>query len=82
MGRYSDREVKGMPWHEQVRESERHGNGIDARRHLISEAQRKGSKVTECGNIKEAIEAKSHYEAEGKRAAIVGGTSKPLVVFK
>ncbi len=75
-------EERKLPWPEQVRIAEKRQDGEAKRKHLIGLAEQKGNSVAAVKDIREAMEAKRHFEGQGKTVRIVGGTSKPFVFFK
>ena len=68
---------------EQIQHVESKTDVNDFRRHHIKQEEHQGSKVMGVSGIKEAMQAKAHLESQGARdIKIVGGTSKPYVVFR
>ena len=82
MGYLSEKEKKNIPYHEQVRIAERRDGANDNRKMVARQAEDRGNAVVNCRDIRECMEAKKHYESQGKQVRIVGGTSKPFVFFK
>lgn len=72
-----------LPYHEQVKHVESKSNVRDSQRHFERKAEDNGAKVAHVSGIKEAMEAKAYYESRGAHdVKIVGGTSKPCVIFR
>ena len=72
-----------LPYHAQVKHAESKTDVRDMQRHFEKKQEHDGAKVARVSGIKEAMEAKRYYESQGAHdVKIVGGTSKPCVIFR
>ena len=78
-----DANLDRAPMSEQVRHVEQKTDARDMQRHFERKQEDSGAKVARVSGIKEAMQAKAYYESRGAHdVKIVGGTSKPCVIFR
>lgn len=74
--------LEKMPMKEQIKYVESKSDAMAFRTHHIKQSEHQGAGVASVSGIKEAMQAKAHFESQGKSVEIVGGTSKPYVIFR